>query len=73
MVHDLYMEKLKRMSDDDLLFECMDHGKTMEQGILTDIQKDQITKAFMEGLSRQQLEPLHDVMRAALRVLRLIS
>jgi len=70
MTIDLYEAKLKRMSNTDLLRECIVFLSAMEQGGLSKDNKIRATKVFKEGAGRQDLEISRDDLLVALKVLK---
>lgn len=73
----LYEERCKRLSDQELLLECEQHGRVMEKRacnneLLTKGQKERAILCFTEAASRESLKEDHDLILTALRVLRLL-
>lgn len=71
-VSDLYPEKLKRMSDGELLSECEKHGRIMERGSMTPGDKMRAYQCFSYAAKHPALEDMHDLFKTALRVLRIL-
>lgn len=74
---DLYLEKIKRMSDEGLMRECEHHGRVMEKAalsvnLMSASEKFRATTAFTEASKREGLASDRDMMLVALRVLRLL-
>lgn len=69
----LYLEKLKRLSKEDLLTECNLHGKKMEHGNMTRADKDRALMCFRYAMKMEELALDDRMMLAtAVRVLRLM-
>lgn len=71
-VTDLYPEKLKRMTEGELLSECEMHGRVMERGSMTQIQKVRAYQCFTYAAKHPKLEDMHELFKTALKVLRIL-
>lgn len=69
---DLYLTRLAKMTDKEIMDECVYHGRVMEQGFKDKAQKVRAKQAFEAAASRPALEGEKAMLLTAVRVLRLL-
>ncbi len=69
---DLYQKRLSKMSDSEIMNECVFHGKVMEHGFKNKSEKIRARQAFEAAAARPSLESEREMLLTATRVLRLL-
>ena len=68
----LFDRKLKKISDEELISECLLHLRFVESGLLTPSHKAMATLYFTEATVRPSLEYIKNDFLVALKVLKLL-
>ena len=69
---DLYLTRLSKMTDQQIMDECVFHEHVMERGFKDKGQKIRAKQAFEAAASRPSLDSEKEMLLTAVRVLRLL-
>jgi hypothetical protein len=69
---DLYLTRLNKMTDQQIMDECVYHGRVMEHGFKNRDQKVRAKQAFEAAAARPNLASEREMLLTACRVLRLL-